>query len=81
MGQIGLTAACGNLPCRYVIHAVGPRADEVKYLRDFGGILKNAYKLIIKCAVEQGFRTLGLPMLSAGTFTTKKFCLNLFFYY
>ncbi len=66
VGGIALTDACGNLPCRYVIHAVSPRASEVKKLDDFTRILKNAYKLVIKCAVDHGFTSLGIPMLSAG---------------
>ncbi|HXF06166.1 MAG TPA: macro domain-containing protein [Blastocatellia bacterium] len=64
-GSVALTGA-GNLPCRAVIHAVGPiwrggREGEEETLR-------SAARSSFTLANEQGFRSLALPAISAGIF-------------
>jgi O-acetyl-ADP-ribose deacetylase (regulator of RNase III) len=59
----GLTGA-GRLPCRAVIHAVGPvwgSADEDAKLR-------TAYRAALELAHAQGYRSIAFPSLSTGIF-------------
>ena len=59
----GLTGA-GRLPCRAVIHAVGPiwgSGDEDAKLR-------TAYRAALELAHAQGYRSLAFPSLSTGIF-------------
>lgn len=54
----------GNLPCRYVIHAVGPiwgSGDEDKKLAD-------AIHGSLECAEELGLASITLPPISTGIF-------------
>ena len=54
----------GNLPCKAVIHAVGPRyagGNEDQKLRS---ALKNALKL----AERNGFKSIAIPAISSGIF-------------
>jgi O-acetyl-ADP-ribose deacetylase len=56
----------GNLPARYVIHAVGPvyeTGDE--YEQD---LLANAYQESLRRAVENGLKSVAFPSLSTGAF-------------
>lgn len=54
----------GNLPARYVIHAVGPRMGEGKE----DDKLKNATLNSLKIATDQELNTLAFPALSTGIF-------------
>lgn len=83
-GEAKITAAY-RLPCRYVIHTVGPiwhggeKGEEQ--------LLENAYWNSLKTAVEQGIRTIAFPSISTGVYsypvdqaalvavrTVRKFC-------
>jgi len=64
-GSAVVTTA-GNLPAKYVIHAVGPiwrggRAGEPE-------LLASAYRSILALAAERGVRTLALPSISTGVY-------------
>lgn len=64
-GSAVVTTA-GNLPAKYVIHAVGPiwgggQSGEA-------GLLASAYKSILARAEEKGVRTLALPSISTGVY-------------
>lgn len=64
-GQAVITKA-GRLPCRYVIHAVGPRwqgghAGEEKLLR-------SAYHNALQLAVDHDCQSVAFPALSAGAY-------------
>lgn len=55
-----------NLPCRYVIHAVGPvweggDADEAR-------LLASAYRASMEVAADLGCRSIAFPALSTGVF-------------
>lgn len=51
---------------KYIIHAVGPRwgSDEGKVKKQLYG----AYKAALKLAVENGCKSIGFPLISAGIF-------------
>ena len=60
----------GNLPCRLVIHAVGPRftlfegADHTENLK----VLEQAYKRSLHCAKQCNVKSIAFPIISAGFF-------------
>lgn len=83
-GEAKITAAY-RLPCRYVIHTVGPvwhggqKGEEQ--------LLENAYRNSLKVAVDHGIRTIAFPSISTGVYsypvdqaalvavrTVRKFC-------
>jgi O-acetyl-ADP-ribose deacetylase len=64
-GEAVITGA-GRLPCRYVVHAVGPiweggRAGEP-------ALLAGAYRNSIALAASHGARTLALPSIATGAY-------------
>ncbi len=64
-GSAVVTTA-GNLPARYVIHAVGPvwrggKAGEAE-------LLASAYRSVMARAAENSVRTLALPSISTGVY-------------
>lgn len=63
-GTAAITGA-GNLPCRYVIHAVGPvwqaRGDEP-------ALLSSAVRSALLLAAERGLRSVSMPGISSGIF-------------
>ncbi|MCR4406288.1 MAG: macro domain-containing protein [Anaerolineae bacterium] len=63
-GTAAITGA-GNLPCRYVIHAVGPvwreRGDEP-------ALLASAVRSALLLAAEHGLRSVSMPGISSGIF-------------
>ena len=83
-GEAKLTGAY-HLPCKYVIHTVGPvwhggqKGEEQ--------LLENAYRNSLKVAVDHGIRTIAFPSISTGVYsypvdqaalvavrTVRKFC-------
>lgn len=64
-GQAKLTGAYG-LPCRYVIHTVGPRwFDGRSRERE---TLASCYRASLELAAERGLDSVAFPLISAGTF-------------
>jgi O-acetyl-ADP-ribose deacetylase (regulator of RNase III) len=63
-GTAAITGA-GNLPCRYVIHAVGPvwrkRGDEPE-------LLASAVHSALQLAAEHGLSSVSMPGISSGIF-------------
>ncbi|GAB4405744.1 MAG: macro domain-containing protein [Thermodesulfovibrionales bacterium] len=63
VGGAAITGA-GSLPCRYVIHAVGPRMGD----GDEDNKLKSAVLNSLKLASGKGLRSISLPAISSGIF-------------
>lgn len=63
VGDAAITGA-GKLPCKYVIHAVGPRMGE----GDEDNKLRNAVLNSFRLASEKGLKSISLPALSSGIF-------------
>lgn len=83
-GEAKITAAY-RLPCKYVIHTVGPvwRGGQDGEER----LLENAYRNSLQTAVDHGIRTIAFPSISTGVYgypvnpaalaavrTVRKFC-------
>ncbi len=66
-GDAKITIA-GSLPCKKVIHAVGPRFGYDYDHDDNLNILENAYKNSMLRARESGLKTVAFCILSAGIF-------------
>ncbi len=68
-GEAVMTSA-GDLPCRYVIHTVGP----VWRGGNFGekDILKNAYKNCLRTAADRDIKSLAFPAISTGVYNFPK---------
>ncbi|HEB76057.1 MAG TPA: macro domain-containing protein [Nitrospirae bacterium] len=62
-GSAAMTTA-GWLPCKAVIHAVGPRMGE----GDEDSKLENALLSALRIASEQGFKSISIPAISSGIF-------------
>jgi O-acetyl-ADP-ribose deacetylase (regulator of RNase III) len=63
VGSVAITGA-GKLPCKYVIHAVGPRMGE----GDEDNKLKNAVLSSLLLATEKGLKSISIPAISSGIF-------------
>lgn len=63
VGNAAITGA-GRLPCKYVIHAVGPRMGE----GDEDNKLRNAVINSIKLASDKGLKSISMPAISSGIF-------------
>jgi O-acetyl-ADP-ribose deacetylase len=63
VGSAVITTA-GKLPCKAVIHTVGPRMGEGD--EDFK--LRKAVRSSLILASEKGFRTISMPAISSGIF-------------
>ena len=64
-GSAKITSA-GNLPCRWVIHAVGPR-----WMGGRSGeeeLLVSCYKTALELANEKGCKSIAFPLISAGIY-------------
>ena len=55
-----------RLKAKYVVHAVGPMYRDGKHGEK--ELLKSAYKKSLKLALENGCRSIGFPLISAGIF-------------
>lgn len=67
-GDAKITIA-GDLPCKNVIHAVGPRFDfgDIDHSQNLN-LLEDAYKNSLERAREANLKTIGFCLLSAGIF-------------
>ncbi len=63
VGSAVMTTA-GKMPCKAVIHTVGPRMGE----GDEDNKLKNAVKNSLTLASQKGFRSISMPAISSGIF-------------
>ncbi len=63
VGSAAITTS-GKLPCKAVIHAVGPRMGE----GDEDNKLKNAVISSLKLASSKGFKSISMPAISSGIF-------------
>ena len=63
-GDAGWTTA-GNLPARWVIHAVGPNYAAGETDRS---LLESCYRRVLEIADDLGARTLAVPLISAGIY-------------
>lgn len=63
VGSCAITGA-GKLPCKAVIHTVGPKMGE----GDEDNKLKNAINATLKIAIDSGFGSISIPAISAGIF-------------
>lgn len=64
-GSAVVTTA-GDLPARYVIHAVGPVWDGGAYGE--ADLLRSAYRSVLSLARERGCASLALPSISTGVY-------------
>ncbi len=62
-GQVAITSA-GDLPARYVIHAVGPRQGEGKEKKKLQSATLNSLKM----AESRFFKSIAFPAISTGIF-------------
>lgn len=63
VGKAAITGA-GRLPCKYVIHAVGPRMGE----GDEDNKLRNAVLNCLMLASGKGLKSISIPAISSGIF-------------
>jgi O-acetyl-ADP-ribose deacetylase (regulator of RNase III) len=63
VGQAAITSA-GNLPAKFVIHAVGPRMGE----GDEDNKLKSAVLHSLMIASREGLKSISMPAISSGIF-------------
>ena len=64
-GESKITGAY-NLPCKYVIHTVGPRWHGGN--NNEAGLLASCYESSLKVAMEKEIRTIAFPSISTGAF-------------
>ena len=56
-----------NLPCKYVIHTVGPVYKDGSHNEE--QLLKNCYKRSLQIAEDNGIRTIAFPSISTGVYS------------
>lgn len=64
-GHVVLTGGY-NLPCKYIIHTVGPRWYDG--LRKEESVLRRCYREALKLAKKQGCESIAFPLVAAGCF-------------
>ncbi len=64
-GDARITAACGGLLVRYVIHTVGPIYQSAE---QSAGLLGSAYQGSLSLANKHGLRQVAFPAISCGVF-------------
>lgn len=64
-GEAKITKAY-RLSCKYVIHTVGPVWHGGNHGES--GLLENAYRNSLQCAVDHGIKTLAFPSISTGVY-------------
>lgn len=66
-GEVAVTAAGGHLKCKYVFHAVGPKASEHSRV-DCEKLLKDVCCKALQAAEKLGVVTIAFPAISSGIF-------------
>jgi O-acetyl-ADP-ribose deacetylase (regulator of RNase III) len=68
VGKSALTSS-GNLPCKAVIHTVGPQMDEGNEDEK----LSNAINSCLELASQQEFKSISIPAIRSGIFRFPKY--------
>ena len=66
-GEVAVTAAGGHLKCKYVFHAVGPKASEHSRA-DCEKLLKDVCCKALQAAEKLSIATIAFPAISSGIF-------------
>ena len=66
MGTAGCMTSAGDMPCRHIIHTVGP---QWRHYKDKSMCLKkltNAYLNCLRRAEDEGYESIAFPVISSG---------------
>ena len=64
-----MVTSAGDLPCKAVIHAVGPRFNEAAIDHTFEEILmQNTFIAILKLVIKNDYKSVSIPAISTGIF-------------
>ena len=67
VGNAVITGA-GNLPCKFVIHTVGPDCRRVTDSDEQDRLLASAYRESLKLAKQNGIKSIAFPSISTGIY-------------